>query len=162
MKSAKLKWVQGCAVCNAGIVSRVDELKSKGNSLVEACKIMEAEAFEVDGVLSISANAIRARYSTTKGTKRDWEDPEQGEPLLISNIKALLAIFRTATNKLVIINNDLNNKHITKLDGIEGLLARVDLSQFAKEFTTFIQYFKERRLISNEVSDKEVELKRKN
>jgi len=136
------KWLQGCSVCNVGLCSRMDELIAEGKTETSAARILEGEAFEANGgVLSISRNAIRNRYAKYKKGRTHWEERGSDasiEKQLIQTLKYL----RTAKNKLQVLNLQLQQEDITQIDGIEALLTRVDLTEFAGEFLSFIDHLK--------------------
>ena len=71
---ASSKWLQGCEICNAGLINRVDELVAGGISVRKACKLMAEEGERKIGDMVYSQAAISARYRQHKGLinrKRD-------------------------------------------------------------------------------------------
>jgi len=153
MKKKTPQWLQGCSVCNVGLCSRMDELIEEGKTEYSAARILEAEAFEANGgVLSISKKAIQRRYEKYKKGKGSWEDisPNGG---MENQLKQTLKYLRTAKNKLQALNLQLQQEDITQIDGIEALLARVDLAEFAGEFISFINYLKTEDLYVSQHKD---------
>ena len=142
MKKKDPNWLTGCAVCNVGLVSRMDEIINSGQaqSIASAARILEAEAFDTNGgVLAISRNAIESRYRTLKGLASCW-DQKKANSCIENQLRRALSHLRTAANKLEILNTAFQQQDIHSIDGIEILLGKVDLVRFAKEFVQFTQY----------------------
>ena len=70
-------WLNGCEICNTGIVKTIEEYKKDGLSVRKACEVMEKEAFQKFPELKedLNKNRIRARYMRKmgSGTKRTSE-----------------------------------------------------------------------------------------
>lgn len=66
---ASSKWLQGCEICNTGLINRVDELVAGGISVRKACKLMAEEGERKIGDMVYSEAAIRARYRLHKGLR---------------------------------------------------------------------------------------------
>jgi len=74
------KWLQGCEICNTGLINRVDELVDGGISVNKACKLMAEEGERTIGDMVYSQAAIRARYRHYKGIKGDKKVGLKGQP----------------------------------------------------------------------------------
>jgi hypothetical protein len=62
-------WLEGCEICNAGLVAEMDTLVDSGISVRKAAKIMSEEGERKIGDLVYTEAAIRARYLLHKGKR---------------------------------------------------------------------------------------------
>jgi len=79
------EWLQGCEICNAGLVARFDELQSEGKSIREAARALEDEQVEQIGAVVYPAETLRTRLKRNKPVGSS--EPKQNhmlEPLVAS------------------------------------------------------------------------------
>jgi N6-adenosine-specific RNA methylase IME4 len=80
-------WLQGCEICNGGLVERVEELKSEGHSIRAACRVMESEAFDNLGYKVWTSAEIRRRYQNHKSNGNGTKCAAQSQQL--QNVNAI-------------------------------------------------------------------------
>lgn len=143
------QWLQGCSICNVGLCARVDEIIAEGKTFRAATRILEAEAFEANGhVLALSREAIRQRYRDTKGLNVRWDRAGVGKPPIEDSLRRALGYINSAKNKLIVLNGLCKKEGVEQIDGVEAILAKVDLAKFIEQFVTFIQYFQGKGLLN--------------
>jgi len=57
-----MSWLQGCEICNTGLIAQVDKYVNKGLSVRKACDLMAKEGERKIGDLVYTSAAIRGRY----------------------------------------------------------------------------------------------------
>lgn len=149
---AKTKWFDKCAVCNVGLIQRIDEVMAeKGLSRAAASRLLAAEAKKYAGIEWITANAIEKRYKIyKKGQGKGVMEPTDDDSRFIQDMKKILKNARGIANKCEVVCAYFDKVNAEEINGAAALLARIDLARFAINFEALLNRFGETMRLPHE------------